>query len=176
VPEATVPGAAVTTLSQTASPIVLGNDPISVKLKIAPDATQRLMGLAPQSEGRQPDMIVLEDVQIGATGKNGGFHYNIVASLTPADGGPLRRVDVGSIGTFSLSVLAHSSGHHEGEDLGKQTVTFPLAPVLAALAPVTAKDLEDGLRITLEPVQPSAPGSPEFIKIGSIKLQTGSSH
>jgi hypothetical protein len=61
---------------------------------------------------------------------------------------------------------------HEGEDLGKQTLTFPLPDVLAALAPITPKDLEEGLRITLEPVQPSAPGSPEFVKIGSIKLQT----
>ena len=50
---------------------------------------------------------------------------------------------------------------------------FPsLGPVLATLAPITPKDLEDGLRITLEPVQPSTQDSSEFVKIDSIKLQT----
>lgn len=167
------PSSTATTLSQTAKPIVLGNKPISVKFKIASDTTERLRALAPQSEGRALDMLVLKDVEVGADGKNGGFHYNIVASLTPADGGPPRRVYIGSIGTFSLSVLAHRSGHtHEGEDIGKQTLTFPLADVLATLAPITPKDLEDGLRITLEPVQPSTQDSSEFVKIDSIKLQT----
>jgi hypothetical protein len=47
-----------------------------------------------------------------------------------------------------------------------------LADVLATLAPITPKDLEDGLRITLEPVQPSTQDSSEFVKIDSIKLQT----
>jgi tyrosinase len=162
----------LTTISQTANPIVLGNDAISVKLRIAPDISPRITAFAPESAGGQPDMIVLEDVELGATAANGGFHYNIVASLIPTDGGAARRVRIGSIGTFSLSVLARSKSHdHQDRRLGKQTLTFPLAEVLAALAPVSAKELESGLQISLEPVQPSAPDSPEFVKIGAIKLR-----
>jgi tyrosinase len=163
------------TFSQTGAPVVLGNDAVTVKLKIAPGQSRDLMAVSSASKNSQGALIVLQDIEIGEGGKEGGFHYNIVALLNPADGGKPRRIKLGSIGTFSLSVAAHQTGHkHNGKDLGKQTLTFPLNEVLTALGPIKAKDLEDGLQISLEPVQPAAPGSPEIVKIGAVKLQGSS--
>lgn len=172
--------AAPVTLSTTTSPISLGNETVAVNLKVVPEQSRRLRSpAAPSASAAGAGWIVLEDVEIGPDGAQGGFNYRVVASLPGEADGEARRVVLGSIGTFSLSVEAHEGGdEHAAHTPGgnKQTLSYPLAEILASFQGVSENDLEAGLRISLEPALDAAQSlrtsaAVENVRIGAIKLQ-----
>jgi tyrosinase len=161
---------AQTTLSATRAPFKLGNSAIAVDLHIAPPSAAQLHSLMAQKPiDLKSAYLVLEDVELGGAGRQGGFGFKIVASL-PEGAGGVRRAVIGTLNTFSLSVLAQSQGH--GAALpGKQTLKFPLADILTELDVKSPDALAKGLRVTFEPVHSEeAGGEPDLVKIGAVKI------
>jgi tyrosinase len=169
------------TLSATGSPISLGDAPVAVNLRLGAEQTGRVRSLSP---GAGPDTgsgkIVLDGIEIGPDGAEGGFSYRVVASLPGAGGQPERRVTLGALGTFTLSMPAHEGGgdHAQHGNAGrKRSLEYPLADVLQALNVSDPAELERGLRITLEPTQPPEPSARtsgaavENVRIEAIRLE-----
>ncbi|MCX7898747.1 MAG: tyrosinase family protein [Methylocystis sp.] len=160
-------GTAEATMSATRAPLTLGNSPLAVDLKLTDLSAARLSGLAASSPIDETSAsLVLENVELGSAGKDGGFGYKLVATLPDASG---RQVLFGALNSFSLSVAAHADASAKGN---KVTLKFPLASVLKQLGATSPDVLTKGLRVTFEPAHFDETGGkePEFVKIGAVKI------
>lgn len=158
------------TLSTTREPVTLGNATLAVDLRLAALSAAQLQGLmANQPTDLKSAFLVLEDVELGSAGREGGFSFNIVASLPDAERG-VRRAVIGTLNTFSLSLWAQSQDHEHGA-LEKQTLKFPLVDILKDLDLKTPDELEHGLRVTFLPAHSGEEAEqPEYVKIGAVKI------
>jgi tyrosinase len=164
-------GLRIATVSSATS-LSLGNRSVAVDMKI-PQATQtQLQAFAASNApaggaGITGAWLVLENVEIGPDGQNGGFSFSIKATLP--DGS--RPVTLGQLGTFTWPITAAQDAHDH--DRAPITLTIPLKEVLEELG-VNPGDLAKGRRVLFEAAhreKPNAP-SPQFIKIGSISIKT----
>jgi hypothetical protein len=81
----------------------------------------------------------------------------------------LRRATIGTLNSFSMSLLAHTQGRQQ--ELGKVTLSFPLADILSELNVDSPDALSKGLRVTFEPAQSEEQGGEaDLVKIGAIKI------
>jgi len=162
--------AAELSLSATKEPVKLGNAALAVDLKLAPQSAAQIQGLvANQPADLKSAYLVLEDVELGSAGKEGGFSFRIAASLPDQSGG-VRRAIIGTLNTFSLSLAAQGKEHKE-HVLGKQTLKFPLADVLKDLDLKSADELRNGLRITFVPAHSGEETEePDYVTVGAVKI------
>jgi tyrosinase len=161
------------TLSATKESFGLGNSSLAVDMGLTAPSAAQLHGLIAQKPmDLKSATLVLENVELGKTGREGGFSYKIVASLPDASGG-LRRAVIGTLNTFSMSLLAHAQGK---QDVGKLTLNFPLADILSELKVDSPAALGKGLRVTFEPAQSEEQGGPDdLVKIGAMKIDGSAS-
>ena len=161
--------AAPATLSATRAPLRLGNSSVAVDMGLSAPSAAQLQGLIAQKPlDLKSASLVLEDVELGGAGKQGGFSFKIVATL-PDDAGGVRRAVIGALNSFSMSALAQSQGNQSA--LGKLTLTFPLADILSDLNVQSPEALSKGLRVTFQPAHSDEQGAePDFVKIGAIKI------
>jgi tyrosinase len=155
-------------MSATKAPISLGNFSLAVDMGLTAPSAAQLHGLIAQKPlDLKSASLVLEDVELGGAGKEGGFSYKIVASLPDSAGG-FHRAAIGTLNSFSMSLLAQAHGRQQ---VGKVTLTFPLAEILSELNVQNADALSKGLRVTFQPAQSEEQGGePDLVKIGAIKI------
>jgi tyrosinase len=160
--------AAPTALSATKAPLSLGNSSLAVDMGLTAPSAAQLHGLIAQKPmDLKSATLVLENVELGGGGRQGGFSYKVIASLPDTAGG-LRRATIGTLNSFSMSLLAHSQGQ---EEVKKVTLSFPLADILSELNVESPDALSKGLRVTFEPAQSEEQGGePDLVKIGAIKI------
>ncbi|WP_271623442.1 hypothetical protein [Bradyrhizobium sp. CCBAU 11430] len=96
----------------------LGSSSVAVDLKLPQSARSQLHSLTAAGAPAAPGAItaawlVIADVEVGADGKNGGFSFNILATL-PDGGQGSREVKVGQLGTFTWPTEDGSHGGHAG--------------------------------------------------------------
>lgn len=170
-PQGVLPNApaAPVTLSGTTAPLRLGNSSVAVDMGLTKPSAAQLHGLiAEKPLELKSGTLVLQDVELGAAGKQGGFSFKIVASL-PDDVAGAHRAVIGALNSFSMSALAQSQG--DPNTSGKLTLTFPLADILSGLNVPNADALSKGLRVTFQPAHSDEQGAePDFVKIGAIKI------
>lgn len=159
------------TLSGTRESMKLGNATLAVDLRLAPPSAAQLNSLA---AGQPADLksanLVLEDVELGGAGRQGGFSFKIVASLPDASGA-VHRATIGMLNTFSLSLSAHEPESQHGS-VGKQTLKFPLADILNELGVTNPDVLAHGLRVTFEPAHSGEEAEqPDYVTIGAVKIE-----
>jgi tyrosinase len=178
-PPAAGPAPAPTSTSATAtvssaSSFSLGSRSVAVDLRLSPATQRQLHTFATSSTpsgsgGVTGAWLVLENVEIGPDGRNGGFSFSFKAMLP--DGS--RQVKLGQLGTFTWPAAGSAQGAH---DHGRApiTLTIPLKDVLGQLGVVNPADLAKGLRIVFEAAHREKAGSPspQFINIGSISIKT----
>jgi tyrosinase len=164
---------ATATVSSTSS-LSLGSRSVAVDLSLPPAAQTQLHTFAASSTpsgsgGVTGAWLVLENVEIGPDGRNGGFSFSIKAMLP--DGS--RQVKLGQLGTFTWPSATSAQGAH---DHGRAPIalTIPLKDVLGQLGVSNPADLAKGLRVVFEAAHREKAGSPtpQFIKIGSISIKT----
>jgi tyrosinase len=157
----------------SATSLSLGNRSVAVDMKL-PQATQtQLHTFAASSAPAGPAGItgawlVLENVEIGPDGQDGGFSFSVKATLP--DGS--RKVTLAQLGTFTWPSTSAQDAHDHG--YAPITLTIPLKEVLDELGVANPGDLAKGLRVVFEAAhreKPNAPNS-QFIKIGSISIKT----
>jgi hypothetical protein len=102
--ERPAPGATATVSS--ARSLSLGNRSVAVDMKLPEAAQTQLPSFTMSAVPRSADEItgawlVLENVEIGPDGQDGGFRFNIIATLPDSS----RRVKLGQLGTFTWPLL-----------------------------------------------------------------------
>jgi tyrosinase len=160
-----------------ANPVTLGASSVAVDLKLPQSAQTQLHSLTTTGAPAGPGAItsawlVLENVEIGADGRNGGFSFNILATLPDGQQGS-RQVKVGQLGTFTWPSDDGSHGAHGG-NLAPVTLTIPLKDVLSELGLSSSQELANGLRVVFQAQHKEKPGEPpkQFVKVGSISIRT----
>ncbi|MDA9406528.1 tyrosinase family protein [Bradyrhizobium sp. CCBAU 45384] len=160
-----------------AKPVALGASSVAVDLKLPQSAQTQLHSLTTAGTPPGPGAItaawlVLEDVEIGTDGKNGGFSFNILATLPDGQQGT-RQVKVGQLGTFTWPTDDGGHGAHAGH-LAPVSLTIPLKDVLSELGLSNPGDLANGLRVVFQAQHKEKPGEPpkEFVRVGSISIKT----
>jgi tyrosinase len=164
--------AANTTTVSNATALTLGNQSVALDMKVAPATSTQLRALAlsPASAEVKSAWLVLENVEIGPDGRDGGFSFSVKATLP--GGGPA--VSLAELNTFNWPSDAASGGAHDHGALQPVTLTIPLQDVLAKLKLDAPSALAGGLRVVFEAAHPEAPGNPQFVKIGSVSIKTSS--
>jgi tyrosinase len=161
------------TISSARGALTLGNTAVGVNLPVSTSHSNELRKLSVSggaTSGIKSASLVLEDVQVGGSGKGGGFSFRVVLSLVDKPG---QSVDLGTLNTFTLSTAGGPGGTHSHDAASRQTLVYPLTNVLPVLGVTDTSNLEKGLRVTFEPSHPAKPGAaPDFIKIGAVKLNT----
>lgn len=160
-----------------ANPVTLGASSVAVDLKLPQSAQTQLHNLNSAGASVGPGAVtaawlVLEDVEIGPDGKDGGFSFNILAVLPDGQQGT-RQVKVGQLGTFTWP--SDNGGHAaHGGQLAPVTLTIPLKDVLSELGLSSPADLANGLRVVFQAQHKEKPGEPpkQFVKVGSISIKT----
>jgi hypothetical protein len=166
-----------TTVS-SASSLTLGNQSVAVDMKLAPAIQTQLHTFAAQATppaGITSAWLVLENVEIGPDGQQGGFSFSVKASL-PGRAGNSREVTLAELNAFNWpSAAAPDAAHDHGGALQPVTLTIPLKDVLRGLQVASPADLTKGLRVFFQSAHPEKPGNPQYIKIGSISIKTSNS-
>jgi tyrosinase len=163
-----------TTVSGTGS-FALADQSVAVDLRLAPQTQSQFNTLAtsaaPPSGGITGAWLVIEDVAVTPQGEQGGFSFNVKATLP--DGSGQRSVQLAELNTFNWPAAPSTAGHSHGA-LAPVTLTIPLTPVLNELNLQKTSDLAKGLRIVFEAVHPQKPGATnvEFVTIGRIQIKT----
>ncbi len=176
--EATAKGAplavanSVTAKSVSATPgLSLGNAPVEVSMAMSLGSGNKLKAFALATPAAEITgaWIVIDGIEVGKDGARGGYSYAVKASL----GDKIKSVKLTSLGSFMLSVSrhAHKDQQMAGAD-GKLSLSFPLKEVLEELGVNATTNLGSSLLITIEPAQAPVAGDPQFLKIGSISIQT----
>ncbi|MCK1744137.1 tyrosinase family protein [Bradyrhizobium sp. 139] len=160
-----------------ARPMTLGSSSVAVDLNLPQSARSQLHSLTAAGAPAAPGAItaawlVIADVEVGADGKNGGFSFNILATLPDGPQGS-RQVKVGQLGTFTWPTDDGSHGGHAGH-LAPVTLTIPLKDVLSELGLSSPEELANGLRVVFQAQHKEKPGEPpkQFVKVGSISIKT----
>lgn len=166
---ATTMGAEATSMSATAAPVALASGVVAVELKIAPQNQGKLIALSqtPAASPITTANIVLEDVEVSDSGKQGGFGFDVVVSTVTG-----ARVSIGTINTFTLSALDHGGGH-AGHNM-KRTLRFSLPSILGDLGVKTTAGLANGLTVAFVPVHPQSTDPKAFVTIGAVRIQASS--
>jgi hypothetical protein len=174
-----VPSSADTVSS--ASALSLGGRSVAVDLKLPETSQTQLHSFANSVAPSGADALtgawlVLNDVEIGPDGQNGGFSFNILATL-PDDGKGVKTVKLGQLGTFTWPGATGAADAHD-HDHGYKPInlTIPLKEVLQETGITNPADLAKGLRIVFQAAHREKPGAPapQYVKIGSISIKTSS--
>jgi tyrosinase len=168
-----VPGqqAAAKTVSSTTS-LSLGSRSVAVDLKLPSPAQTQLHALAvTQPTEITGAWLVLENVEIGPDGQDGGFSFSVKATLPDGSGGT-REVELAELGTFTWPARTGAQGHEHGYK--PITLTIPLKGVLGDLGVAKPADLAKGLRVVFQAAHREKAGGPDpqFVKIGAISIKT----
>ena len=123
---------------------------------------------SPETSEIKAATLMLEDVQIGRDGRQGGFSYTVKASRPESSS----KVFVTTLNTFTLSVPPHSHSAHPAPDhSAKMVLVFDLYYILLALREDDDKALPAAVRLSFEPSHsPGAKRQPTFLTIGAIKI------
>ena len=160
-----------TTTVSRATSLTLGNESVALDMNVAPAIQGQLhsfaAGVAPGEV--KSAWLVLENVEIGPDGRDGGFSFSVKATLP--GGGPA--VTVAELNTFNWPVPDPApGGAHDHGAPQTVTLTIPLKDVLQELKVDSASALAGGLRVVFESVHPTRAGNPQFVKIGSVSIKT----
>jgi tyrosinase len=170
-PQSTAPVA----ISSTPNSFTLSSEAVAVNLPISAKLSTELLKLllSPGSSEIGSAMLLLHDVELGKDGKQGGFSYEIIATL-PSDRDNRSPLTLGVLNSFTLSAASHEApaGREHDAPAEKQTLAFDLLDILAAWGTTNPIDLSDGLRITFDPSHPPKSGleQPEFVHIGALRI------
>jgi hypothetical protein len=162
-----------TTTVSTTSSLSLGNQSVAVDMKLAPATQNQLHTFAAATAPSDITgaWLVLENVEIGPDGAEGGFSFSIKVTLPDASGG-VRELKLGQLGRFTWPAATPKDGTHDHTPKAV-TLTIPLKDVLQELDVANPADLAKGLRIVFEAVHPETPGAnPQFVKIGAVSIKT----
>jgi tyrosinase len=171
VPNVAAQVSAATTIS-SATALSLGDRSVAVDLKLPQPAQTQLHALA---ESKATEItgawLVLENVEIGPDGKEGGFSFSVKATLPDGAGGT-REVQLAELGTFTWPASTGAQGHDHG--YAPITLTIPLKDVLGDLGVAKPADLAQGLRVVFQAAHREKPGAPtpQFVKIGAVSIKT----
>jgi tyrosinase len=118
-------------------------------------------GRTPAGTQYSSAQVVLENLQVTAAGKNGGYYYEVYVNLPASIDRQTaqRRYFVGSFGAFEISGLLHHGG--------SATLTFPATHVLAE---IPAQSMNE---VTVSIVRVSGRNSPRgtVVTAGEARLE-----